>query len=101
MSKANESAFSAPGFYRIEIQGRLHKDWWSRLGAMQVSSYVPDNGIEVTILQVYVPDNGIEVTILQGVIRDQPELAGIMKTLYELHLTLRTVNYLGKLPSTN
>lgn len=87
MSKANESAFSAPGFYRIEIQGRLHKDWWSRLGAMQVSSYVPDNGIEVTILQ--------------GVIRDQPELAGIMKTLYELHLTLRSVNYLGKLPSTN
>ena len=45
MSKANESAFSAPGFYRIEIQGRLHKDWWSRLGTMQVSSYVPDNGI--------------------------------------------------------
>jgi len=87
MSKANESAFSAPGFYRIEVQGRLHEDWWSRLGTMQVSSYVPDNGIEVTILQ--------------GVIRDQPELAGIMKTLYELHLTLRSVNYLGKLPSTN
>ena len=84
MSKVNESAFSAPGFYRIEIQGRLHKDCWSRLGTMQVSSYVPDNGIEVTILQ--------------GVIRDQPELAGIMKTLYELHLTLRSVNYLGKLP---
>ena len=87
MSPTYSASFSEPGFYRIEIQGRLHKDWWSRLGTMQVSSYVPDNGFEVTILQ--------------GVIRDQPELAGIMKTLYELHLTLRSVNYLGKLPSTN
>ncbi len=87
MSTVYESAFSAPGFYRIEIQGRLHKEWWSRLGAMQVSSYVPDNGIEATVLQ--------------GPIRDQPELAGIIKTLYELHLTLRSVSYLGKVPSTN
>ncbi len=86
MSKANESAFSAPGFYRIEVQGRLHKDWWSRLGAMQVSSYVPDSGIEVTVLQ--------------GAIRDQSELAGIIKTLYELHLVLRSVSYLGKVAST-
>lgn len=84
MSSVYESGFSAPGFYRIEVQGRLHKDWWSRLGTMQVSSYVPDNGIEVIVLQ--------------GAIRDQSELAGIMKTLYELHLTLRSVNYLGKLP---
>ena len=85
MSTVYESAFSAPEFYRIEVQGRLHKDWWSRLGAMQVSSYMPDNGIEVTILQ--------------GTIRDKPELAGIMKTLYELHLTLRSVTCLGKLAS--
>jgi len=82
MSTVYESTFSAPGFYRIEVQGRLHEDWWRRFGAMQVSSYVPDNDIEVTVLQ--------------GAIRDQPELAGIIKTLYELHLTLRSVNYLGK-----
>ena len=84
MSTVYESAFSAPGFYRIEVHGQLHEDWWSRLGAMRVSYYVPDNGIEVTVLQ--------------GAIRDQSELAGIVKTLYELHLPLRAVNYLGKVP---
>lgn len=82
MTTVFEASFSAPGFYRIEVQGRLHADWWDRVGAMQVSSYVPDNGVETTVLQ--------------GVVRDQPELAGIMKTLYELHLTLRSVNYLGR-----
>jgi len=87
MSTVYESAFSAPGFYRIEVQGRLHEEWWSRLGAMQVSSYLPDSGIEVTVLQ--------------GAIRDQSELAGIIKTLYELHLTLRSVSYLGKVPPTD
>lgn len=86
MSSVYESAFSAPGFYRIEVQGRLHEDWWSRVGAMQVSSYVLDNGIEVTVLQ--------------GAIRDQSELAGIIKTLYELHLTLRSVNCLGRVTPT-
>ncbi|MGB5451475.1 MAG: hypothetical protein WBM58_08005 [Sedimenticolaceae bacterium] len=85
MTKTCESSFSAPGFYRIEVQGRLRKDWSDRLGAMQVSSYVPDGDVEVTVLQ--------------GPIQDQPELAGIIKTLYELHLTLRSVRYLGKVPA--
>ena len=85
MTETCESSFSAPGFYRIEVQGRLRKDWSNRLGAMQVSSYLPDDDAEVTVLQ--------------GPVQDQSELAGIIKTLYELHLTLRSVRYLGKVPA--
>jgi len=34
-------------------------------------------------------------TFLQGHVRDQAELAGILNTLYELHLPLLAVQYLG------
>ena len=84
MSRTHESTFSAPGCYRIEVQGRLRKGWSSRLGSLNVLSYVPEGGGAATALQ--------------GVIRDQAELAGILKTLYELHLTLRSVRYLGDVP---
>jgi len=85
MSPALPSSYSEPGFYRIEVKGRLSENWWSRLGAMQVS--------------VYASEDDVEITVLQGAIRDQSELAGIMKTLHELHLALRSVSYLGKVPA--
>ena len=84
MSPALPSSYSEPGFYRIEVKGRLSENWWSRLGTMQVS--------------VYAPEDDVEITVLQGAIKDQSELAGIMKTLHELHLALRSVSYLGKVP---
>jgi len=85
MSSALPSSYSEPGFYRIEVKGRLSENWWSRLGTMQVS--------------VYAAEDDVEITVLQGAIKDQSELAGIMKTLHELHLTLCSVNYLGKVPT--
>jgi len=36
-----------------------------------------------------------EGTILQGPVSDQSELSGILNTLYELHLPLISVQYLG------
>lgn len=85
MSITDGSSFSEPGFYRIEVQGRLYENWWSRMGSMQVS--------------VYLPDENVEITVLQGTIRDQSIVDPIIKTLYELHLTLRSVRYLGKIPA--
>lgn len=82
MPTNNTPSFSAPGLYRIEVQGRLHEDWSSRLGAMRVS--------------VCMPDAGVEVAVIQGPIKDQAELAGIMTTLHELHLPLLSVRYLGE-----
>ena len=85
MSTTYAASFSEPGYYRIEVKGFLVRDWYDRLGAMQVSAYLSDDDMEITVLQ--------------GPIKDQSELAGIMKTLHELHLTLRSVNYLGKVPA--
>ena len=77
MSKAAQ--FSAPGNYRIEVQGQLRADWSDRFGAMRISS----------------PEADSAVTVLQGHVCDQAELAGILNTLYELHLSLLSVQYLG------
>ena len=72
--------FSAPSNYRIEVQGALQSDWNQRFGAMRV--YPP-------------PPQAIPlVTVLQGHVSDQAELAGILNTLYELHLTLLSVQQL-------
>ena len=35
------------------------------------------------------------ITVLQGTVMDQTELAGILNTLYEFHLPLLSVKYLG------
>jgi hypothetical protein len=72
--------FHAPGRYRISVQGELRPDWAERFGAMQVLSIRSD-------------DEGI-VTVLEGGVRDQAELAGILNSLYELHLSLLSVRYL-------
>lgn len=76
-----QSGFSAPGLYRIEVQGHLPSGWVGRLGAMKRFSPSMES------------DN--EVTFLQGKVSDQAELAGILNSLYELQLRLLSVQYLG------
>ena len=76
--------FSAPGYYRIVVQGRLRANWSERIGAMQVLS----------------PQQDSELTVLEGHVYDQAELSGILNTIYELHLPLISVQHLGdKQPS--
>ena len=60
----------------------MRLDWFDRFGAMRISS--PS------------PEVNSAVTALQGYVKDQAELAGILNTLYELHLTLLSVRYLGE-----
>ena len=73
--------FSKSGNYRIEVRGPLRADWSNRFGAMQI--FTPPPKLDTA------------VTFLQGHVRDQAELAGILNTLYELHLPLLSVQYLG------
>lgn len=73
--------FSAPGYYRIAVQGQLRPNWSERIGAMQV---LPPSALE-----------NKAVTVLQGRVSDQAELSGILNTLHELHLPLLSVQYLG------
>jgi hypothetical protein len=78
--KSKTANFSAPGNYRIEVQGQLRPDWSDRFGAMRIVSPPPE------------ADSA--VTVLQGHVIDQAELAGILNTLYELHLSLLSVQHL-------
>ena len=76
----NKIYFSTPGQYRVEVHGELGPEWSDRFGSLRVISPLPGG------------DNG--VTILQGPVSDQAELAGILNTLYELHLSLLSVHRL-------
>ena len=71
--------FSSPGEYRIEAEGFLSPDWFGRFGSMHVTSSA---------------EGDRALTVMQGRVHDQAELAGILGTLYELHLTLLSVQFL-------
>ena len=72
--------FDKPGSYRIRVQGFLGESWSERLGGMSITTR--NRG-----------DNK-PVTTLVGIMVDQAALAGVLNTLYELHLTLLSVEYL-------
>jgi hypothetical protein len=85
MKKAH---FSAPGVYRIEVQGHLDQKYSEHFGSMQIvsaSQQERDDSLNQS--------DGISV--LQGRVDDQAELSGILNALYEFHLSLLTVKYLG------
>ena len=72
--------FNRPGNYRICVQGFLDESWSEKMGGWRITtSSQKDLG---------------PVTELIGQIRDQAELAGVLNTLYELHLTLLTLEML-------
>ena len=77
----DEIYFHAPGYYRIDVQGQQEPGWSQRFGAMRVISTRNKDAKKITVLR--------------GPVSDQAELAGILNTLYELHLTLIKVQYLG------
>ena len=75
-------AFDRPGNYRIRVLGILDESWSARLGGLRISQREHE-------------DQERPVTELIGKMRDQAELSGLLDTLYELHLTLLSVKYLG------
>lgn len=80
----SKTYFSAPGFYQIKVQGQLPPHWNDRFGAMEIFPTLKDAGRIVTILQ--------------GSVSDQTELSGILNSLYELQLSLLSVQYMGEKP---
>ena len=74
--------FNRPGNYRIRVLGSLDESWSEKMGGLR-------------IMACGLKDQKGPVTELVGRVRDQAELAGILSTLYELHLTLLTVEYLN------
>jgi hypothetical protein len=74
-------SFNRPGNYRIRVQGFLDKKWSERLGGLRITT--SKTGDQKS------------VTVLQGRVSDQAELAGVLSTLYQRHLTLLSVEHLN------
>ena len=69
-----------PATYNIKVQGYLDESRSDFLGGMTItSSSQGDQGV---------------VTTLVGRLRDQAELMGVFDTLYNLHLSILSVEYL-------
>jgi hypothetical protein len=73
-------SFDKPMIYQIKIQGDLGENWSDKLGGMQVT------------IDRMVGNEPISTLI--GKVRDQTALAGILGTLYKLHLLIISVNIL-------
>ena len=81
---ANDLEFDGPAVYRIRVHGRVPASWSSRLEGMAIT--------------VYSADTGPCVTSLVGELSDQADLAGVLNTLYGLHLPVLSVECLNAIP---
>ena len=66
-----------PADYRTRVRGCLDARWSERMDGMRISTSRATNG-EVE-------------TVLSGCVSDQAALAGVLNTLYELHLPVLSV----------
>ena len=78
---ADDLTFDGPAVYRIRVCGRISARWSARLGGMTIT--------------VEPADTGQSITTLLGELEDQASLAGVLNTLYELHLPVLLVEHLS------
>jgi hypothetical protein len=76
----NRAEYDSPATYWISVQGHIPATWCDCLEGM---------GITQSSLEAEPP-----LTTLLGELSDQAALAGVLNTLYELHLPLLTVKRL-------
>ena len=76
-SLRNVIPFDRPAPYEIRVQGKIDPDWSDCLAGMT---------IRLTAEEACPP-----VTTLMGELGDQAALAGVLNTLYELHLPVLSV----------
>lgn len=79
-SGEKKSGFSKKAIYRIEVEGVISADWSERI-----------RGMEVRLMQ---GENNKPISILTGEVADQSALAGMLKTLFEFHLSVLSVRKL-------
>jgi hypothetical protein len=73
-------SFDRPGTYRISVQGSLDESWSHSLGGMNITPNARGDAEQVTTLV--------------GWMTDQASLAGVLHALYNLQLTLLSVELL-------
>ena len=74
--------FGGSGLYRIVVQGLLDPSDTNRLSGMTITTH-RDEGQP-------------PISTLTGLLKDQAQLSGVLNTLYEMHLTIVTVQALGE-----
>jgi hypothetical protein len=72
--------FDQPATYKIIVQGKIVQTFSDRLEGMTI--------------QTGTLDKNNSLTTLEGELSDQAALAGVLNTLYELHLTVISVRRL-------
>jgi hypothetical protein len=77
----SRSRFDGPATYRIDVEGRIPASWCDALEGMTVME---------CLWEAEPP-----VTTLVGQLSDQAALAGVLNTLYELHLPVLSVQRLS------
>jgi hypothetical protein len=80
MLSKNPIPFDRPANYQISVLGRIDPTMSDLLGGMTIS---PDT-----------VETAPPVTTLRGELGDQAALAGVLNTLYEMHLTVLSVKRL-------
>jgi len=75
-----QSSFEMPGTYRIRVRGAIDPKWSDWLGGMTITTR---------------ESQGTRETDLVGKVADQAALAGLLNALYEMHLSLLRVEFLG------
>ena len=80
--KPKSYPFDRPGKYRICVQGFLDESWSERLGGLCIKT-------------CKLKDQEGTVTELNGQLCDQAALAGVLNTLYEMHLPILLVEHQG------
>ena len=72
----------SPATYRIRVQGRFDSNWIDQVTGMSISEDTRKGGPSVTTLV--------------GYLKDQAMLSGILNSLYDLRLTLLSVENLDE-----
>ena len=76
-----ELSLDTPATYRLRVNGCLDGRWSDRLGGLAITT----SG----------QDDAPVVATLYGEVIDQAALAGVLSALYNLHLPLLSVEYMG------
>jgi hypothetical protein len=74
--------FDSPATYQIIVQGRIDPTMSDLIGGMTI--------------QIKTEESSPLVATLKGELRDQAALAGVLNSLYELHLTVISVERLSE-----
>lgn len=76
----NRLTFDSPACYKIRVKGRIKQNWTNRLEGMTID--------------VDTAEAGASICTLIGELLDQAALAGVLNTLYTLHLPVVSVEYM-------